>query len=908
MTFTQQVDLGGLIPKAVVNSGAVGQLMYLSTMRKLFDKSREVDGATRARNVDMITGHADEYSSEEERLLAEGEKRFVDFKEMKAKAVKMKSPLVRAEVAFQSGDRHVWGYAKTTVRASPAEVRAPHKSCESRALRCPNPCMLRPLTALPAQVLAFSWDAMRRSAQRKDDLEKSVEERVNGHSQLVYNHKKSPTIVADRDFLGRMIWRKEDDGFVLVTSPEKSEARPLLSAHSNIGRALSGVLPASSKSHEKSVVRGKFPSAMRIKRKNDTETSVEYVIRPDFGGSYGFVYLMNSYLNRNLERVTQIQEYFQALRGVEELDADDGRAVGEAMCIKSKAEKNPEKGESKQRARVLALFKQYKGLEEIAEKYEFFQPMMTGVVENKLWMSGDVKSKLCSVSSKEGETIGRGLAMAMASNLTAEAGVDEWIRRYRSLGELDREEAWFRPMLNTLAKRLLGDVSWGLKMRVAMGAGLSILDMATDIFVIARYVGTVETRGYGWLLLGMVVASMVLQLCVVLMQNKGKPRVLAKEMLIVMTGLKPAIDAGRVCAGQEMEEHHAFDAKSELMMTKGVEMISESIPGTLLQMYVLVKVRNASRATVGSVVVSAMTTGFSSASISFDFDVDPAARKHTSAFYGYVPDGGSRTVIFGCMILNSALLLLLRSLSAAMLMVVSKRYFVAYMAGDMALYLLLKVARGDFHYWMPIDGAFGLFASLMLRVCVKTIVDFTGVIHFRHPVEVGGLYWTVNMFFALLGSFGCVWFGGGGRTEWTLVGAASCAWVLMFGLFLLLMKKEYRSTFWSTRTGKEWAMDFFLLGEDDEAKQNVFGCNKKQWWAIREDVKEWVQENWWKWEEEKPLWKTEAWLAKVPSEFVPVEAKDGAKAARDRARRRSSFGGVGVAKEEEGRGRVHADS
>ena len=55
-----------------------------------------------------------------------------------------------------------------------------------------------------------------------------------------------------------------------------------------------------------------------------------------------------------------------------------------------------------------------------------------------------------------------------------------------------------------------------------------------------KHVGDEETRGYGWSLLGMVVASMVLQLCVVLMQNKGMPWVPAKEMLIVMTGLKPA--------------------------------------------------------------------------------------------------------------------------------------------------------------------------------------------------------------------------------------------------------------------------------------------------------------------------------------------------------------------------------
>ena len=70
--------------------------------------------------------------------------------------------------------------------------------------------------------------------------------------------------------------------------------------------------------------------------------------------------------------------------------------------------------------------------------------MMARVVENKLRLAGVVKSNLCSVSLKEGETIGRGLAMALVSNLTAEAGVDEWILKHRSLRELDRTEVWFR--------------------------------------------------------------------------------------------------------------------------------------------------------------------------------------------------------------------------------------------------------------------------------------------------------------------------------------------------------------------------------------------------------------------------------------------------------------------------------
>jgi len=142
--------------------------------------------------------------------------------------------------------------------------------------------------------------------------------------------------------------------------------------------------------------------------------------------------------------------------------------------------------------------------------------------------------------------------------------------------------------------------------------------MATDIFVIWGYMKKKETKGYGWSLLGMIVASIVIQLLLVFVQNRKKPWVMANEMLIVLTATKPAMDCYRCCAGQEMQEHHSIDAKTELVTTKMIEMFAESIPGSLLQLYVLLKVKNVSRATVGSVIVSAMTTGFCSASISFE--------------------------------------------------------------------------------------------------------------------------------------------------------------------------------------------------------------------------------------------------------------------------------------------------
>ena len=252
------------------------------------------------------------------------------------------------------------------------------------------------------------------------------------------------------------------------------------------------------------------------------------------------------------------------------------------------------------------------------------------------------------------------------------------------------------------------------------------------------------------------------------------------------------------------------------------------------------------------------------------------------------------------MVLNSALLLLMRSLSAAMLMLVEKWHLMISLAGDMALYLLQKVARGDFYYWLPLDGVGGVFVSFMIRMIVKTIVDFTGVVHYRSPQELGGLYFTANMFLALLASVASVWVyiekGGGEVTErvaWSLVGYLGGSWSITFGLFLLLMKKEYRKTFFTVLTAKQATMDKFKI-DDEAVKASVLKKNKHHWRAIRGEVKGWVLENFWRWEEEKPTWMTEAWLAKLPSDMIPAEAKKNVAGISDRERRRSSFLGTKV--------------
>jgi hypothetical protein len=123
-----------------------------------------------------------------------------------------------------------------------------------------------------------------------------------------------------------------------------------------------------------------------------------------------------------------------------------------------------------------------------------------------------------------------------------------------------------------------------------------------------------------------------------------------------------------------------------------------------------------SKQAVVSLMISAATTGFASASISYDWDVGPKRRHDVpevrkvlaqsheiqldtnsrAQFYGYIPDSKSqRTLCFLLMISNGALLLLLRSLSIALLLTMGVEWLVLYYIGDWGLYLLAKLARGD---------------------------------------------------------------------------------------------------------------------------------------------------------------------------------------------------------------------
>ena len=105
-----------------------------------------------------------------------------------------------------------------------------------------------------------------------------------------------------------------------------------------------------------------------------------------------------------------------------------------------------------------------------------------------------------------------------------------------------------------------------------------------------------------------------------------------------------------------------------------------------------------------------------------DKDTSPKCRRETPDFYGYVPPTG-RGLIFVLMLVNSTSQFLAKIMAIALLGAVSKTWVVAYLVGDMCLYLIYTLLRNDIFHWIPVQSYVGSIASsLFIRIIVKVRV------------------------------------------------------------------------------------------------------------------------------------------------------------------------------------------
>jgi hypothetical protein len=519
---------------------------------------------------------------------------------------------------------------------------------------------------------------------------------------------------------------------------------------------------------------------------------------------------------------------------------------------------------------------------------------------------------LSDLTTGDVKVLAEGMLYFLRQQLTELDAAEKFLECYPCMRELSESVGNFNEMHIAFLKEKLGDKQKLAKAKLFFAALLSIGDMLTDIMMIVQYFQTRSLWGYAWASLGSLLTNLTFQAIGTFTQNRAKPwQRQLKEQFYVWSLVKPGVDAWRVASGAAHEEGQMMDAQTELTMNKSVELVAEAIPGTLIQLSaLLISESKPTRSALFSFAFCILTAAFTSAVTSWDWDLNKKNRKFYRSFYGYIPSNvNGKMKVFASLYFLSAFNLLTRSFACVLFYIKGGFSEVAtLLGGELLIYFVIKGLRRDIWYWMPVYGGLGVFFSFMIRWTIKVIVDWTAVVHFRHPNEVGGAYFTFSLGLTVvmgvvaalqyekvvddvISSLNSTFLNStfledvelgednqivGGEesgleksTVVTIMVLACGGMVVSYTTLLVSIKREYLHTFISTKTSNESVQELFTKNEEDEQRFTIFGDNRLKWeYKIGAEVKAWINERLLLWLEEPPEWFNDQRRSIIPDDFV----------------------------------------
>mmetsp|Transcript_23176 Transcript_23176/g.43548 ORF Transcript_23176/g.43548 Transcript_23176/m.43548 type:complete len:1049 (-) Transcript_23176:44-3190(-) len=846
VTLASRFDLGGSIPTFIMTKLAKKVVRNVAMMKTKFEQGTTMDERRRRRLVDKIKVMLHEGGSEVTSLL----RRFDEISKAKKGAEEPANGFGSAFSLVQASSRGGKGWGSTSI-----EVEADIE-----------------------EVAAFLWDFdSRANMQISGDIERRVlRDRVDNNffKRVVTRRQRLNSSHhgqhSNRRFTNRMTLHKLDaDTFVLLLTPIDD-----ITSKKDPRRKSSAV------DLDALVVKGRAEEVFRLKKTGRRRlTKVDFALNLETGHNRSVSRRATKVaVEQLLGEVAEIAIYFEMLKPLEDYDAKCGEDLGHALLWKASS--------SRKRLERLEVMMKGKALAAFTEKYPWYPLFMKQVLAGKLSLGKPIKTKLVCLTDLEAKQIGKNLIPALRSKKLAEAGVDQWKVQNNAVKELMEKYVWFYPMILVVSKGIVKSAAWGLMWRVVVGTVLSMTDMGTDLLVLKQFwEGGENMKTYRDLTLGSLIASFGLQLFISIFQNHklGVMKII-RESLYVLLGMKAAVDAYRVAIGAKKEKGSVFPPMLELSFGKGIELFSESIPGIIIQLSAILSSLSSNVSVSGlsllSLGISALTTGFVSAQISYDFDTNPANRAQNVDFYGYVPDNPKkRTIIFVMMTIMASTMVMIRGFALVMIAQLSMQYLTIFFSVDMGLFLLSKLLRDDFIYWIPVDNRiFEFVLSLMMRLIIKIITDFTGCVQFRHPNELGGIYFAFNNVITVLALFAALHLterqGDVAAENMTKLKEAAGYLLglelLSFFIFLANINHDYVKTFFSTESGSHFTCRTFLENSDDAIKGHaVLSNSQNQWKSIRGEVHRWLEAGWDTWTEEHPRWFIEH-KDLIPADLRPV--------------------------------------
>jgi len=434
----------------------------------------------------------------------------------------------------------------------------------------------------------------------------------------------------------------------------------------------------------------------------------------------------------------------------------------------------------------------------------------------------------------------------------------------------------------SIGKSLRVSETWFKLFLCLAAAAAGILDVGSDIYSIWHY-KNLGSHEVGNILAVFVSLSLFLQLMLVVLTHHKSGQNLAKEIFLSLTYTKNGVNWWRVMTDRKQDGHNLLTPVYEMMLYMVIEVAAESIPITVLQVYMILDSDTTDLVVVFATIISAAFVSETVSYLTYVKDVDEETREQGSIFFGFFPLSGIRMwIVCVALRLISFCQLLGKCVEIALLYQLGgKTLVIAVLSLEMTAYLLYKAIRRDFAYWLPVGGGKrGLFVSLVARVVMKLIADFTAMVHTRHPYELGGSFWLFNLVYTQASIFVVLLAKknisdsnnetNGVDVEFLFTRLGIVFLVLLLSVVTLLKcsEKEFRHTFYSPMRAREYSRALFDSG-DDLLRISVFADNPAFYEGYSEELKNWISENWAEWLVQKPKWFTVETIGNIPLDYIP---------------------------------------
>jgi hypothetical protein len=318
-----------------------------------------------------------------------------------------------------------------------------------------------------------------------------------------------------------------------------------------------------------------------------------------------------------------------------------------------------------------------------------------------------------------------------------------------------------------------------------------------------------------------------------------------------------------------------------MVMSKSAEMFAEAIPGFIVQVVALISSEKKSTAAAISLLMSAFSVAYATASSAYDKDTSPSERRREPTSFGMIPDTG-RGVAFAIMFSLSALQVIAKGTSFALLFVADRGLLVKFLCTENAVSHCWFLLRRDWLVATAVPRSVVPVLSLVVRTVGGPIFSTNGYLIVRIADNATGFWFTLyflswGVFCSFLAAHLYDEYAAEGLTKlapeatFGFAATVSTLWTITFVYFLFFVcVPEYRASFWSLQTGREYVESYFLDNEgDEELRFRIFNYNERKWANISDDVEAWSHANWARWVAEEPSWFTPLAISKVSNRFIP---------------------------------------